>query len=148
MSRFVRPEITTIKISQGDTLTVKRRLNSGEERDLFSRMYLPGVDGQLKVNPFAAGVAMITAYLLDWSLTDDDGKLVVIRELSPESMTSVLNGLNPETFAEIRSAVEAHDDGVRAARAEEKKAKDGETALPVTSPSHSAVTGPLPTSVN
>jgi hypothetical protein len=148
MSRFVRPELTTIKISQGDTLTVKRRLNAGEERELFSRLYIAGLDGELKANPFQTGLAMALAYLLDWSLTDDEGKLVVIRDLGPEALTSVLNGLTPEDFAEVRTAIEKHASAAQVARAQEKKVRDGETALSVTSSSPSAVTGPTTTSVN
>ena len=47
-SRFVRPDVTVLHISEGDTLTVKRRLNAGEHRAMFARMYLAGVDGQLR----------------------------------------------------------------------------------------------------
>lgn len=147
MSRFVRPETVVLKISQGDTLTVKKRLNSGEERDLFSRMYVAGVDGLLKMNPFQTGISMVTAYLLDWSLTDN-GKLVPIRDLSVEALTSVLNGLEPSTYAEIREAIETHDGATRARREQEKNAMDGETVLPVTSPLPSGVTGVTSGSVN
>jgi hypothetical protein len=115
MSRFVRPETVTLTISDGDTLTVKRRLNSGEERALFARMYTAGVNGQLKVNPFQTGIAIVTAYLLDWSLTDD-GKRVPIAELSVDELTRVLDGLDPTTYGEIRQAIEAHDNAVREER--------------------------------
>jgi hypothetical protein len=140
MSRFVRPETVTLTISDGDTLTVKRRLNSGEERALFARMYTAGVNGQLKVNPFQTGIAIVTAYLLDWSLTDD-GKRVPIAELSVDELTRVLDGLDPTTYGEIRQAIEAHDNAVREEREQTKKAKGGETPLPVTSPSRSDATG-------
>jgi hypothetical protein len=116
MSRFVRPETLTLTISDGDTLTVKRRLNSGEERALFARMYTAGANGQLKVNPFQTGIAIVTAYLLDWSLTDD-GKRVAIADLSVDALTRVLDGLDPTTYGEIRQAIEAHDNAVREERA-------------------------------
>lgn len=141
MSRFVRPETVTLAISDGDTLTVKHRLNSGEERGLFSRMYLAGSNGQLKVNPFQTGLALVTAYLLNWSLTDDDGARVPIANLSVDDLGRVLDGLDPETYGEIREAIEAHDNAVRVEREQVKKAKDGGTPLPVTSPSLSGVTG-------
>ena len=140
-SRFVRPDTTVLKISQGDTLTVKRRLNSGEERDLFSRIYLAGADGQLKVNPFQHGIGLVTAYLLDWSLTDDDGKRVAIEGLSVEALTQVINGLDPMSYGEIRRAVEEHDAAMRAERGDLKNGQDGEKGSPAISPSLSAVAG-------
>lgn len=148
MSRFVRPDTTVLKISQGDTLTVKRRLNSGEERALFARIYLAGVDGKLTVNPFQHGIGMVTAYLVDWSLTDDEGKRVAIDKLSIEALTNVLNGLEPTSFGEIRQAVEEHDDAMRAEREEIKNDPDGAKALPAISPSPSDAAGPIATSVN
>lgn len=148
MSRFVRPETATLKISGGDTITVKKRLNSGEERELFGRMYIAGIDGQLRSNPFQTGISLVTAYLLDWTLKDDDGKLVAIAGLATDALVAVINNLDPESYGEIRKAVEAHDAQSRKDRDQEKKANDGETVLPATSPSLSAAAGDTTTSVN
>lgn len=147
MSRFVRPETLTLPLSQGDSITVKKRLNSGEERDLFARMYVAGVDGQLKANPFQTGIALVTSYLLDWTFKDD-GKLVPIAGLAVDALITVLNNLEPEAYGEIRRAIEAHDGASRTEREQEKNAKDGGMALPATSPSPSAVAGVMSGSVN
>lgn len=125
MSRFVRPETATLTISNSDTLTVKRRLSSGEQRAAFARMYLAGVDGTLKVNPLQTGVALITAYLVDWSLTDDDGHRVEIRGASIEELTAILDGLDPDSFTEIKDAVERHEAAMSAERLEKKQPTGG-----------------------
>jgi hypothetical protein len=141
MSRFVRPDTAILKISHGDTLTVKRRLNAGEHRARFARMSLAGVDGTLNVNRLQIGLATITAYLLDWSLTTDDGAPVVIREVSLDHLTSTLDGLDPESFTEIREAIEAHEIAMDAARTAEKNDQDGKSESPAISPSPSGAAG-------
>jgi hypothetical protein len=120
-SRFVRPDTAVLTISRGDTLIVKRRLNAGEQRARFARMSLSGVDGSLNVNRLQVGLATITAYLLDWSLTDDSQRPVVIRDLSEPDLAAKLDALDPESFSEIREAIEAHEAAMEAERAVEKK---------------------------
>lgn len=122
-SRFVKPETSVLKISNGDTITVRRRLTSGEERARFARMSLAGVDGALQVNRLQIGLATITAYLLDWTVKDDDGRIVPIEGLDPEAMASVIDGLDVPSFTEIREAIEAHE----ATQVERKNGPDGES---------------------
>lgn len=148
MSRFVSGDTVVLKISNGDTLIVKRRLNSGEQRAAYARMYIAGVDGTLKVNPLQIAVALVTAYLVDWSLTDDSGAIVKIRDQSIEAVTSALDSLDPESFAEIRHAIEAHEAAMIAEREQEKKDRDGRLSEPATLPSPSGVAGALSGSVN
>lgn len=121
LSRFVRPQTCTLKISNGDTLTVKRQLTAGEQRAAYARMYLAGVDGTLKVDPFAAGVGLVTAYLLDWSLAGEDGAIVPIRGVSVDELTAALDTLDMESFTEIKEAIEAHDAAQLEEREEAKK---------------------------
>ena len=142
MSRFVRPDTTVLHISDGDTLTIKTRLNAGEQREAYARMYRAGIDG-LRVNPLQTGLALITAYLVDWSLRDDDGVTVPIRGLSVGDLEDVLNGLDPESFTEIKVAIETHEEAARAAREEEKKRRAGLTDDAATSTSPSAAAGVL-----
>lgn len=132
-SRIVRPETTTLQISAGDWLLVKKRLNAGEQRAMFARMYLAGVDGLLRVNPLQRGLAQITAYLLDWSLTAPDGAQIVIRDKPIEVVVAALDALDLESFAEIRLAVEAHEEAMTTAREQEKNGPDGEKASRATS---------------
>jgi len=131
-----------LPLGNGDTITIKSRLSAGEQRDAYARMYLAGIDGKLHANPLQSGLGMITAYLLDWNLTDD-GEPVPIRGLSVAELESVLNSLEPESFTEIKQAIEAHEVRMAEARAAEKKSRAGVTGADPTSPSLSAAAGEL-----
>jgi hypothetical protein len=141
MGRFVRPETCTLWLANGESITVKKRLSNGEQRAAFARMYMPGPDGQLTVNPLETGIALVAAYLVDWSFRDDDLQPVPIRELSADELTGVLDQLTPEAFAEVRSAIDVHIAAMTAAREAEKNGKGGAMGLPAISPSPSAAAG-------
>jgi hypothetical protein len=126
-SRFARPDVTVLKLANGDTLTVKRRLTAGEQRAMFARMY-HSVNGSLKVNTLQVGAATCLAYLLDWTLTDDDGQLVEIRGMAPDDLAVVLDSLTPEDFKEISQAIDAHSTAMEDARDQEKKTAPGAAA--------------------
>lgn len=141
MSRFVRPEVVRVPLkSNGDWIEIKRRLNTGEYRSRIARSSL-AVDGQLQVNRLQLGMSTVTAYLLDWSLTDDDGKPVVIQGLDPDAMSRVLDRLQPEDFGEILEAIEQHESQIDAERGAEKNGQDGANKLPAISPSPSDAAG-------
>jgi predicted metallopeptidase len=127
MSRFVRPEQTTLTIEQVDTLTVRTRLSYGERSDQYARMYSAGLDGKVIRNAFAGGLALVGAYLIDWSLKDDDGVPVAIKHEPIDVIESVLRSLDPESFAEIVKAIEDHE-----AAQLEKKVTTGATASAAT----------------
>ena len=133
-SRFARPEVTVLTLANGDTLTVKRRLTAGEQRAMFARMYRT-VDGVTKVDGLEVDRATVVGYLLDWSLTDDEGQPVPIRGLPPDELAIVVDGLTPEDFKEISAAIDAHSEAMSAVRQAEKKTPLGDTASPSTSPS-------------
>lgn len=141
MSRFVRPDVVVLRISGGDTLTVKKRLTSGEHRDQFARLYVPGPDGALVVNRLQTGLALITSYLVDWSLVDDDGVPVAIRGLSIPELESVLNALDRESFIEIKEAIEAHERAQDDERDRQKKLPAGVNGAASTFSSPSAPAG-------
>lgn len=141
MSRFVRPDTKILKISNGDTLTVKCRLNSGEQRAAFARMAVAGVDGEMRVNAMQVGLSLVVAYLVDWSLTDEDGNVVEIRDQPPETVTAALDALDVESYTEIKNAIEEHDEAVRAARDEAKKNRDSGNGSLAISTSPALVTG-------
>jgi hypothetical protein len=107
MDRFVRPDITTLPISGGDTLTVKRRLTAGEYNGMLARMATVSPDGAITANPFAVGLALITT--------------VVIAGRPLAELESALNTLDPDTFTEIREAISAHVEAQREQREAEKK---------------------------
>lgn len=147
-SRFVRPELVTIPISAGDTLTVKRRLNHGERTAAYQRMYVAGADGQLRTNGLTAPMAMVLAYLVDWSFTDDGGDRVALRGKSIAEIEDTLNALDPEDFAELKAAIETHELAMLTERETEKKTRTAATPEPPISASPSGAAGALTGSVN
>lgn len=146
MSRFVRPDTRVLTISQGDTLTVKARLTAGESRQAYARMYRDNSSGQRVIDPLESGMALTLAYLLDWSLIDDQGQLVVIREKPEGVLRGALDALDIDSFEEIKKAIEAHEEAMTAERDASKKILDGEPNSPAISPSLTASAGPSTTS--
>jgi hypothetical protein len=141
MGRFVRPDTCILRLANGESLTVKKRLSNGEQRAAFARMYVTGPDGQLTVNPLETGIAIVAAYLVDWSFDDDDHQPVRIHGLSVDELTAVLDTLTPEAFAEVRRAIDTHVAAMTAAREAEKNGTGGAMGLPAISPSPSAAAG-------
>jgi len=123
MGRFVKPETAVLTLDDGEKLIVRRRLNIGQHTQRMARMYAAGVEdpSKLTVKLLEVGRATVLAYLLDWTLTDDDGAPVVIRGLSPEDLTIVLDTLSADAFGEIRKAIDGHEARDAAARDAEKK---------------------------
>jgi hypothetical protein len=123
--RFVRPETITLPLSRGDSITIRRRLSSGERREMFSRMYR---DQSVVVDPMRVHMAVLTAYLLDWSFVDEEGRKVPIADLARDHLENILNDLDPESFAEIYAAIDAHVETDDALRSAEKNVQDGAIA--------------------
>ena len=144
-SRFVRPQTAVLKISNGDTLTVKRRLTAGELRDQLNQSYQVYEDRRV-FNPTTAGLALCVAYLVDWSLTDSTGVLVTIRGQARDVVEAALNNLDPDDFKEIKQAIEAHEKAMDAERAAAKNGRSGASGLPAIAPSSALPAGILTTS--
>jgi hypothetical protein len=125
MSRFVRPDTVTIPLTDGDTITVRKWLTEGEQRAAYSRIF--HVESG-RVNSQEVGIAMVLAYLLDWTLVDDEGRLVIIRDQPEDLVRAALDQLYPEDFNEIREAIRAHEEQAARERAEKKKATAGARA--------------------
>lgn len=141
-SRVVRPETKKLNLSDGDWLLVKKRLNHGEQQAAFARRYVSDVLGN-RVNLKLVGMETVTAYLLDWSLTDLDDQVIPIRGRPLEDVEAALNSFDPTTFAEIRDAIEAHEKAVALALAEQKKTiPAGESESSPTSLLPAPVAGP------
>jgi len=139
-SRFTRSDVTVLKLANGDTLSVRRRLTAGEQRAMFARMYHT-VNGSLKVNTLQVRMATCVAYLLDWNLTDDDGQLVEIRGMAPDDLAVVLDSLTPEDFMEVSTAIDTHSEAMDAARTAEKKTEPGVAVSNSTSDSPAVTAG-------
>jgi hypothetical protein len=135
MSRFVRPETVKIDLTDGDWLLVKRRLTAGEERHAFARILQPTSYGEpMRLDFEKTGLAKIVAYLLDWSLADDAG-VVVIRDQPAPVVEAALLALDPSSFAEIHTAINAHEAAQLAALDAEKKTTAGDSRLSLISTS-------------
>jgi len=119
MGNFVRPETDTIALTNGQSITVRRKLNAGERRAMFGRMYYPDT---VRVDPMRVQLATMTAYLLDWTLKDDDGRLVPIAELPLDQLTPILDLLEPARFAEISTAIDTHAERLELGTDEKKDA--------------------------
>lgn len=141
MSRFQKPEVSILKISDGDTLTVRRRLNAGETRAALAQMTTPGEDGTLRLDTLRHGLATMVAYLVDWSLTDDDGQVVVIRDQPIEIVTAALDALDTDSYEEVRDALLSHDVAVRKESEQAKKDRAGANGSSAISPLPVPVTG-------
>jgi hypothetical protein len=136
MSRFVTPAEVRLPLTDGDYLIVKNRLNAGETLEMYARMRGDGA----QVDPLKFGIAMIQAYLLDWSIADDAGRVVSVRDQPPELVAGALTNLEYPDFQEILTAIRAHDDAIIAAR-QEKKQTTGEPLPGASSRWPAAVTG-------
>ena len=133
-SRFVRPESEKLEISGGDWLLVKRRLTAGEQRHAFARVVKRmNLGERTELDPEATGLAKIVAYLLDWSLKDDDGAIVPIRDQPTGAVESAILALDPESFRELFDAITAHEDAQAALLEAEKKRPGTASGLSVIS---------------
>jgi hypothetical protein len=144
-SRVVRPETKRVTISDGDWLLLKKRLNHGEQQEAFARKYVADVVGS-RLNLRLVGMDRVLAFLVDWSLTGLDDQVIEIRGKSADEVEAALNSIDPQSFAEIKTAVEQHELAMDVERATVKNAKAGENGSAAISPSPSAAAGPLTTS--
>ena len=141
-SPVVRPETKTLPpLSNGDTLTVKKRLNQGERRAERGRLYQQTADGSRRVDPLQVGVSMVCAYLIDWTVKGLDGKVIDIRGKSADEMEAALDMLDPFVYDEIEQAIRDHETAILKERAAAKNIQGGEKSAPVISPSPSDATG-------
>jgi hypothetical protein len=132
MVMVVRPEIEVLTLPSGETLIVKKRLNAGERNDLRYAVR----DDKGRVDQLKIPIAMILAYIVDWTLKDKlSGEPLVIKGQSPEGITRVLRSFEDDDVREIYQAIDAHEDRMIAARAEEKKLQGGKPPSAPGSPS-------------
>jgi len=140
-SCFVRPTSRRLDLSQGHWILVRDRLTAGDQREMFKRYYVKDPDGTRRVDNFESAVAMCLAYLVDWSMVDETGEVITIRDEPVDIVRSALDHLEPDWYTEIKTAIEAHVAEMEVVRAEEKKVRSGATTSSATSPSPAAATG-------
>jgi hypothetical protein len=130
ISRLVAPGTHRLTLSNGDYLIVKKKLNAGETMDLFTRA-APDLDVTApvaltlaKMPPTKVGMAIVTAYLLDWNLVDLEGAVIPIRGAADADKEAALRLLDFDSLIEVMNAITAHDAAMR----QEKKHPGGATA--------------------
>lgn len=133
-SRLIGPHTTTLTLSDGDWILVKSRLNAGEHRRAFAALSRLTPDGQRTVDPLQTGQALILAYLLDWSFTDEDGTRIAIRGRPDAEVSAALDAIDFESWCEIKDAVERHQTDQEAASTARKNIPAGEPRLAAPSP--------------
>lgn len=132
MDTVVRPHSVRLDIGDGQYITVKRRLNTGELQDLGA-----AVQG----NPTAWLVERAATYLTGWSL-EDEGEPLPMSQLSPrEERIAMLRSLDPDIFMAIRTALDAHETAIEKEMAEAKKSRAIVTVSPAISRSPDGAAG-------
>lgn len=125
-SWFAKPSVTRLSLpdlagmDQDQWIEVKHELSAGEQRAAMARtVHSIRADGRIEPNLEQVGVAEVLAYLVDWSLRDEQGKSVPLNE-------SALKALRVDAARAIEDTVRAH---VAAVAEAAKKASTGTTSL-------------------
>lgn len=85
----------------------------------------PAREMEFEIDGDASGLALILAYLLDWTFTDFDDRPLVIAEQPRETVRAILDSLDADSYMEVQRAVQEHDSTMRAFVAAEKKMISG-----------------------
>lgn len=128
--RFVTPETVTLPLSDGDSITIKKRLTHGERDAMFSRQ---------RTNDAQMRSIELAAYLVRWTST-----VPYSLQMPEDERIDTINGLDTDSYDEMRDALKKHLD----AQQQEKKLPNGEPASSQTSPSVASITGPTTTSAD
>lgn len=136
--RVRRPAVDRLDLSEGDYLIVKQDLTAGEFRELMRASAKPiavtgdlvalaatGTAPKIEVDPIAAGLATVVAYLLDWSFADADGKKIAIADQPPAVVRAALDHIDNASYLEVQGAIMKHQTARAAILAEEKKTRAG-----------------------
>jgi len=127
--RVRRPATDRLELSEDDYLIVKRDLTAGEFRELMraAGRTVPGT-ATVEIDPVAAQVALVLAYLLDWSFADADGRKIPIADQPAAVVKAALDHIDSDAYLEVLVAINAHQAARAAALAEEKKTRHGASA--------------------
>ena len=122
-NRFPKPKVVRLDISDGDWIEVKSKLNVGERKKMFAESITKmggkiGEDAEYDLDAVKMSFAKVAAYLVDWSLAEEDEKGAVVPvEISLES----IQALDEDSFVEIEEAIDKHIEETE----KEKKATGG-----------------------
>jgi len=123
---FVDPEVVRIQLTNGHFIDIKKELNAGEQRGIFTELVKEMKIGEQAIlEPSRVGLTKILAYLVGWSLTDKNNppRPVPVSE-------AALKNLRTDIYSEIEKLIDAHDAALEAARAERKNAPGTPSASP------------------
>jgi len=111
----------------GDWIEVKRELNAGETRRVFTGLVKSMQAGEkAELNPEQVGKTKLLEYIVDWSLVNFDGSRL------PFS-AAALDSQDQDTYREIDKAVDLHEEAIEKERAERKNVRTGGTRSSPTS---------------
>lgn len=139
--RFITGNVRVLQLSDGATLIVKKRLSQGDRRAHLARLYVANAAGQMRMNPAMVGLSTVLAYLVDWTVTDDEGAPVHIKGLPSEEVIMLLDNLDQDYYLEVQRAIETHEAEMDRERVEQKKAMAGEPKSAAISSSPSDAVG-------
>ncbi len=134
MQWFVKPEVVRVPIEGGHWIEVKKRLTAGETRKLNAASVKEiRTDGRVTPDFEMMGKAEAIAYLVDWSLRDDQDKPIPID--TDARKIAALDNMSDEGFEVISTAVAAHANGIAEEIAAAKKLTVGALKSEATSTS-------------
>ena len=131
--RVRKPATVRLDLSEGDHLLVKEDLTAGEYRELMRASARPVMVTQasaaaaptMELDPVAAGVATVLAYLLDWSFCDADGRKIPVADQPRELVRAALDNIDADAYMEVQKAIQEHQAARKAAIDAEKKTRSG-----------------------
>lgn len=125
-SRVVDPDAIRLTLSDGEWIDVKRELNTGEARRVFTNVVKTMHAGEkAELDPEKVGITQLCEYIVAWSLIDREGKALPCDPRSKEHPLTLasLNSIDQDTYIEITESVDAHQAAAEKARAERKNGR-------------------------
>ena len=122
--RVRRPETVRLPLSGGDSILVKQYLTAGEYRAVMRAAARPVVANgapSLELDADGAGVALVVAYLLDWTFQHADGSPLVIADQAPDVVRAALERIDADAYMEVQTAIQQHQVATKTALEAEKK---------------------------
>lgn len=120
-NRFITAEQVRLSLTDGDFIDIKKRLSHGEREDASTL---------IQGNRNHAQTAVMLAYLIGWTFTDEQGQPVPYHLGMPEDeRIAAIRNLTAEDFDEAYDAIDTHKQAMDKARAALKKTKATKPAL-------------------
>ncbi len=127
ISWFVQPKSERLDLPGNQWIDVKQRLTYGEKKRADASLVKElRQDGRVTPDLEMVEMAQVMAYLIEWSLRTETGEPVRID--TEAKKRAALSNLDPEQFAVIRDAIDAHIARMDAARVAEKNDQAGGNA--------------------